>query len=219
MKQIIDITTWERRKNYNFFLNYVNSWYSVTTEIDCTEAFAASKLTKRSFFLHYLYAILRSVNEIKEFRYRTDINGQVVLHDKIDVISPIAVPGSTFHSVRIPYCEDFESFYTKAHGLVTNIPDDSEPYGEVEAVMNQGDYDVMLLSAIPKMYFTSMTYTLAESGKGCIYPLMTVGKTVTRDKQLMFPFSIYVDHAFVDGAHISLLFQKTEEYLKIISKQ
>ena len=36
MKHIIDIDAWERRDNYGFFRNFVNSWYSVTTEIDCT---------------------------------------------------------------------------------------------------------------------------------------------------------------------------------------
>lgn len=36
MKHIIDIDTWERRDNYGFFRTFLNSWYSVTTEIDCT---------------------------------------------------------------------------------------------------------------------------------------------------------------------------------------
>ena len=36
MKHIIDIDAWERRDNYGFFRSFVNSWYSVTTEIDCT---------------------------------------------------------------------------------------------------------------------------------------------------------------------------------------
>ena len=43
MKQIIDIETWERRDNYNFFRNFVSSWYSITTEIDCTEASLAAR--------------------------------------------------------------------------------------------------------------------------------------------------------------------------------
>ena len=34
MKHIIDIDAWERRDNYGFFRSFVNSWYSVTTEID-----------------------------------------------------------------------------------------------------------------------------------------------------------------------------------------
>lgn len=30
------------------------------------------------------------------------------------------------------------------------------------------------------------------------------------------PLSIYVNHAFVDGSHLSLFFQKIEQYLKEI---
>lgn len=50
MKHIIDIDTWERRDNYGFFRTFLNSWYSVTTEIDCTEASAAAKQSGHSFF-------------------------------------------------------------------------------------------------------------------------------------------------------------------------
>lgn len=75
MKHIIDIDAWERRDNYGFFRNFVNSWYSVTTEIDCTEASAAARAAKRSFFLYYLYAVVRSANEVDELRYRTDKEG------------------------------------------------------------------------------------------------------------------------------------------------
>ena len=97
MKHIIDIDTWERRDNYGFFRTFLNSWYSVTTEIDCTEASAAAKKAKHSFFLYYLYAVLRSANEVNELRYRIDKDGQVVFHDRVDIISPIAVPGRTFY--------------------------------------------------------------------------------------------------------------------------
>lgn len=113
MKHIIDIETWERRDNYNFFRNFHNSWISITSEVDCTEAFPAAKAAKRSFFLYYLYAVLRAANEVKEFRFRTDKNGQVVYHDQVDIISPIAVPGKTFYTVRIPYHADLNGFMPK----------------------------------------------------------------------------------------------------------
>ena len=61
----------------------------MATEIDCTEARAAAKAAGRSFFLYYLYAVLRAVNEIREFRYRTDSRGNVIWHDTVDVISPM----------------------------------------------------------------------------------------------------------------------------------
>ena len=188
MKHIIDIDTWERRDNYGFFRTYLNSWYSVTTEIDCTEASATARRSGHSFFLYYLYAVLRSANEVNELRYRTDKNGQVVFHDRVDIISPIAVPGKTFYTVRIPYHENFERFYAEAHALITDIPENGDPYHAEKELMQQGDYDVVHLSAVPKMFFTSITYTIAEAGNGCSHPLMTVGKVVPRGERLVFPF-------------------------------
>ena len=217
MKHIIDIDAWERRDNYGFFRSFVNSWYSVTTEIDCTEASAAARAAKRSFFLYYLYAVVRSANEVDELRYRTDKEGRVVFHDRVDIISPIAGPGKTFYTVRIPYHEDFERFYAEAHALITDIPEDGDPYGAEKILARQGDYDVVHLSAVPKMYFTSITYTLAEAGNGCSYPLMTAGKVVSREGRLAFPLSIYVNHAFVDGSHLASFFGKVEGYLREIS--
>ena len=186
--------------------------YSVTTEIDCTEASAAARRSGHSFFLYYLYAVLRSANEVNELRYRTDKNGQVVFHDRVDIISPIAVPGKTFYTVRIPYHENFERFYAEAHALITDIPENGDPYHAEKE--QQGDYDVVHLSAVPKMFFTSITYTVAEAGNGCSHPLMTVGKVVPRGERLVFPLSIYVNHAFVDGSHLASFFGKIEKYLK-----
>ena len=79
MKHIVDIETWERKDNYNFFRGFANSWIAITSEVDCTEAYNHAKANGKSFFLYYLYAILRAANEIKEFRYRWDKNGQVAI--------------------------------------------------------------------------------------------------------------------------------------------
>lgn len=218
MKHIIDVDTWVRRDNYRFFQSFVSSWYAVTTEIDCTEAREAARRRGRSFFLHYLYAVVRAANEVDELRYRVDKQGQVVFHDRVDIITPIAVPGRTFFTLRIPYHEDFDTFYAEAHRLIENIPSDGDPYGAEKTLMAQGDYDVVHLSAVPGMYFTSITYTLAEAGNACNYPLMTAGKAVTREGRLLMPLSIYVNHAFVDGSHLSQFFQKIEQHLKEIAE-
>lgn len=214
MKHIVDIDTWERRDNYNFFRTYHSSWISITSEVDCTEARAAAKASEHSFFLYYLYAILRAANEVKEFCYRTDKHGNVVYHDAIDIITPIAVPGRTFYTVRISYYEDFERFYAEARHIITSIPEDGDPYGTDKAIEEQGDYDVILLSATPQLHFTSLTYTQKEPGRALDYPLMNAGKAIKRDGRLMMPVAMCVSHSFVDGAHISQFFQKVEYYLK-----
>ena len=166
MKHTVDIETWERRDNYAFFRNFLNSWISVATEIDCTEARAAAKAAGRSFFLYYLYAVLRAVNEIKEFRYRTDSRGNVIWHDTVDVISPIAVPDRTFYTVRIPYHADFERFYAEARAIVTDIPQDGDPYGAEKVLQAQGDYDVFLLSATPDLDFSLTASCFARRRRG-----------------------------------------------------
>ena len=72
MKHIIDIKTWERKENYEFFLGFQNPTISITSEVECSGARTRAKTAGESFFLHYLYAVLRAVNEIKEFRFRID---------------------------------------------------------------------------------------------------------------------------------------------------
>ena len=64
------------------------------------------------------------------------------------------------------------------------------------------------------MCIRDSTYTVAEAGNGCSHPLMTVGKVVPRGERLVFPLSIYVNHAFVDGSHLASFFGKIEKYLK-----
>lgn len=50
MKHIVDIETWERKDNYNFFRGFANSWIAITSEVDCTEAYNHAKTNGKSFF-------------------------------------------------------------------------------------------------------------------------------------------------------------------------
>lgn len=219
MKHIVDIENWERRDNYNFFQGFANSWFSITGEADCTEAYNHAKTNGKSFFLYYLYAITRAVNEIRELRYRRNKDGQIVYHDPTDVITPIAVPGKTFYTVRIPYSSDFGTFYREARRIITSIPEDGDPYGTDKAIAEQGEFDVFLLSATPKLYFTSVTYTMYQVGHPLDYPLMNAGKAVVREGRRVMPIALTVNHAFADGEHISIFFEKVEQYLKEISRE
>ena len=67
MKQIIDIENWERKENFNFFRHFQNPQLSITSEVECGGARQRAKAAGQSFFLHYLYAVLRAANEIPEF--------------------------------------------------------------------------------------------------------------------------------------------------------
>ena len=113
-----------------------------------------------------------------------------------------------------PWNSDFKAFYEEARRIITSIPEDGDPYGTDKEIAAQGDFDVILLSATPKLYFTSISYTQYAPGHPLDYPLMNAGKAVTREGRLVMPIALTVSHAFVDGAHISLFFEKVEKYLK-----
>lgn len=213
MKHIVDIETWERKPNYEFFLSFQNPTISITSEVECGGAKARAKAAGKSFFLYYVYAVLRAVNEIPEFRYRIDAEGRVVYFDTVDMLSPIKVKeNGRFFTVRFPWHEDFETFYAEAKAIIGAIDPNGEPY-TAEQKGSKELLDVMLLSATPDLYFTSLTCT-QEHRHGSNYPLMNAGKAIVREGKLIMPIAMTIHHGFVDGHHLSLFYKKVEEWLK-----
>lgn len=219
MKHLVDINTWKRKDNFNFFRKFINPCITITSEVKCGGAKARAKEQKQSFFLHYLYAILRSANEIEEFRYRVHRDREEVFYfDTVDVLTPIRVnDDGKFVSLRIPWYEDFAQFYATAKGLIDNISADVDPYNyakeEQRADNDDRNYDIILLSATPDLYFTGITHTV-EHNNGSDFPLMNAGKVVVREGEEVMPVAIYINHSFIDGKHVADFFRKVEEFLR-----
>ena len=214
MKQIIDIETWERKENFNFFRRFQNPQLSITSEVECGGAKKRAKEAHQSFFLHYLYAVLRAANEIPELRYRIDPEGRVVLYDQIDILSPIKIKeNGKFFTIRFPYHEDFETLYQEARKIIDSIPENGDPYAAENGEVANGDYGLILLSATPDLYFTSITGT-QEKQSGNNYPLLNAGKAIIKKGKLVMPIAMTIHHGFVDGHHLSLFYRKVEELLK-----
>ena len=214
MNQIIDIETWERKENFNFFRRFQNPQLSITSEVECGGAKKRAKEAHQAFFLHYLYAVLRAANEIPELRYRIDPEGRVVLYDQIDILSPIKIKeNGKFFTIRFPYHEDFETFYQEARKIIDSIPENGDPYAAENGEVANGDYGLILLSATPDLYFTSITGT-QEKQSGNNYPLLNAGKAIIKKGKLVMPIAMTIHHGFVDGHHLSLFYRKVEELLK-----
>ena len=213
MKHIIDINTWERKENYEFFLGFQNPTISITSEVECAGAKARAKAAGESFFLHYLYAVLRAVNEIPEFRFRIDTEGRVVYFDHVDMLTPIKEKeNGRFFTIRLPWNTDFQTFYTTAKAIINDIDPNGNPY-DMEKVGGKDLLDVILLSATPDLYFTSLTCT-QEHRHGSNYPLMNAGKAILKEGKLVMPIAMTIHHGFIDGHHLSLFYKKVEEFLK-----
>lgn len=205
-KYVVDISTWSRRGNFEFFRDFFNPNLGVTVRVDVSHAYAAAKAKGVSFFLCYFYAILGAVNEIQEFRYRFDRERNVVCYDRIDGLAPIRVEEKdNFAEMVFPYAENFETFCRTARQVIA-LAASTDPYELAEAMT---DYNVVLVSALPKLDFTSFCNTQRDRS-GNDYPLCVIGK-MGDDKTM--PVSITVHHGFVDGEHISRFYELLQNKL------
>lgn len=213
MKQLIDIETWERRDTYNFFKDFINPTYSTTTLINCSGAKIKAKETGQSFFIYTIYAIAKAVNEIKELRYRITMEQQLFLYDKIDIITPIKVnENGKFVAIRIPFFDNFDTFYRVAKQLIGSVSPDANPFS-AEIDKTTDPYSCINISVMPDLHFSSIGHT-QQYPHGSPYPLLNVGKAISQNNNWEMPIAINVHHGLVDGHHLSLFYKKVEEYMK-----
>ena len=208
MKTIIDLDTWNRRENWQFFKDFINPMASITCQVECRGAYRLAKETHRSFFLIYLHAILRAINETEAFRYRVDPDGNIVLYDRIDVLSPIKIQGRDgFVTMRFPYIADRDEFITRAREIIDN-PGNSSAYSTENS---QTEHNLVLVSAVPFLPFTATEFT-QRSHDGNPYPLIVVGKMDTNNGKM--PVAISFHHGFVDGEHVGNFYSLLNRYLE-----
>lgn len=206
MKKIIPLESFQRKESVQFFKDFANPNVSVTCMVDASECFRCAKAHGDKFFHHYLYAILRAVNEIKELHYRFLPTGDIAYYDKIDVLSPIRLTGhDSFTTLRFPYIADRAAFMTSIKETI-NKAEGGSAFGEEEGLE---EYDVVLVSAIPDLPFTSISYT-RKHRHGNDFPLINVGKMEVDGRM---PIAICVNHAFVDGQHLSRFYSLLQHYL------
>lgn len=209
MKEIIPLESFCRKESVEFFRDFVNPNVSVTCMVDAYECFHRAKERGDKFFHHYLYAILRGVNEIKELHYRFTPSGEIAYYDKIDVLSPIRLPGhESFTTLRFPYMPDRSTFIASVKKVMEDA-DGLSSFGEEESLE---EFDVVLVSAIPGLAFTSISYT-QKHRHGNDFPLINVGKMEADGKM---PIAICVNHAFVDGEHLARFYKLVQEYLNLL---
>lgn len=217
-RTIINLNTWERAKSYEFYKNFLNPQVCITAEVECTAAYEDCKENNRSFFRKYLYAILRSVNDIKELRYRIEnIEGEerVVLYEKISLLTPVRInEAGEFTTIKVPYHLTFEKFNSVMDNIMDSLDKQvPEPYYAETEEHRQGFTDMVLVSAMPDLHFTSISPT-----QSCRYgskkPIINVGKAVLKEGKMMMPVAISFHHGLCDGFHISNFYKKVEDYLK-----
>ena len=205
MKSNMDINQWNRRDHFHFFRKFEEPFFGITTEVDCTKAYLASKESDASFFLWYLHKSLVAANETDPFRYRID-GEEVFLYDEVHASPTINRPDGTFGFSYMNYHRLFGDFAVKALAEIEKV---QRITGLVPAVSGE---NVIHYSSVPWLHFTSLSHARAFAFKDSI-PKISFGKMKEVNGQITMPVSVHVHHGLMDGFHVAQFVERFQSLL------
>lgn len=199
MKKKIDINKWERKEIYRFFKDFDEPYYGITVDLECTAAYDFAKKNKLSFFLYYLYLVLKAVNQTEAFRYRIEEDG-LYLYDVVNGSATIDRDNGTFGFSYIPYFEDLHLFMERA------IEEMIEVRMSDQLIRHEIGENIIHFSSLPWIKFNHVSHPRHYKTRDSI-PKITVGKYFMSERKRMIPVSVHVHHAVADGLHLGQFFE------------
>ena len=206
MKKEINLETWKRKSHFEFFSAMEEPFYGVTVEIDVTKAYEKAKELKTSFFIYYLHATLKTMNELPAFRLRID-NRKVYEHDRIDASSTVMKANETFGFSHIIYNDDYNVF-------AKSVQKEIERVKQTDTLLTKDDYgeNIIHFSAVPFINFTSLTHARGFSYPDSC-PKVSIGKMVEKEDKKIFNVALFAHHGLVDGLDMGKFFDRFQELL------
>lgn len=199
-KEIIDISTWERKEHYEFFGNLLDPFFGLTAKIDFTECFKQAKADGASFFLYSLHYILAAVNAVPQLRCRIE-DGQAVIYNHIGASPTIALEDGSFGFAYFEWHEDRSIFAAEATKEIERVKSSSG----LGTNGNERRTDLIYFTSIPWVDFTGIRHA-GGYRPGDSIPQIAVGKLTDHEGRKMMTVAIEANHGLADGRHIGQFF-------------
>ena len=206
MSRYLDIETWNRRQQFEFFKNYHNPFFNICTNVDVTPLLGLTRSLKNiSFFIAYHFFSIKAANEVEPFRYR--LRGErVLVHERVHAGTTLLLADENFTFAYFDYTEDFEVFHARAKATMQNAK-----AGGVQLYQRAEQDDLIYHSVIPWATFTSISHA-RKGGREDSVPKIAFGKYREDVGRTMMPVSVEVHHALMDGLHVGRYFERLENY-------
>jgi chloramphenicol O-acetyltransferase type A len=201
----IDLQTWSRREHFRKFNSLDLPHFSICAQVDLKDTYAYAKEVGVSVNIAIVYLLAGAANEIPAFCQR--IRGDTVIeHEVVHPSTTILTEDKTFTFCTIPFSKDFRTFEAKAQEVIAfvkgNIILDDEP----------GQDDLLFMTAIPWISFTSMTQPINELPTDSV-PRIAWGKFYQDGEALRLPVGVQAHHALIDGFHVGEFYSKVQAYM------
>lgn len=214
MRMKIDMKTYPKRNQYNWFHTFDDPTYGFDVDIDVDEIVKLTKERKHSFFPYFYYVILLAVKDIDEMRLR-EVNNEVYLYDEIHPTFTVMTDYGIYQNCGFEMIWDFQKFYQKTREIIKEakslpITDELDRY-PVCSLPN-----VLYTTCIPILSLKGMTHpTNAKNYDSLSVPRICWDKyRLDYDNHYHLTLNITVSHTLVDGFPLARCFNKIKEYCK-----
>ena len=143
-------------------------------------------------------------NAVEEFRYRTRADG-IVLHDRVHPsFTEIIGGGDLFSVVTVDVSGTLDEYLEKIRERLAVQKD----YFGVDYL--KGRDDLLYVTCLPWVSFSHLSHTIKLDKLDAV-PRLAWGKYFDDGGKILLPYSVQVNHAFVDGLHIGKFFEALRE--------
>lgn len=202
----IDVDSWPRKKHFDFFKDFDYPQFNVCSNLDITKTHNFVKENNLSIFRVILFSVMKSVNNLENFRYRIREN-KVILHEIIHSTFTLMHDNSLYSNVFAEYSEHICEYLS---GVDAGI-NASKTNPELDILKDSRD-DVVYLSCLPWLSFTSVSHAI-KLDKTDSVPRITWGKYFEENGVIKMPLSVQVHHSLADGVHVCNYFSYMQELL------
>lgn len=200
----IDLSTWKRLPQYEFFKTFEQPFFNVTANVEVTKLHEYTKAKNLPYFYTILHTLLKTIHRIPEFRYRM-YQGEVLDYNRINTGVTIIKADQNFLYGTLNYHQDLLDFITKSQAAI-------EIQKKEKGFVPHTAPNVVYVSSLPWVSFTGLQHARKTSLEDSI-PRFVFGKYFQEGQQLKMPLSVEVHHALADGFHVGKLFELLQEGL------
>lgn len=200
----------ERFKIYNWFKNFSNSTYGVNMKMDVTKLINHTKKYNESFFIDFLFIVLKGLNSIDEMRMRL-YNNTPVIYDDISPSFTVMTELGTFDTCRFKNNKNFKEFYNTAKNCIQEVK--KQKHIKRNGYNPNDSYDDYYITCLPWISFEQFTHAIPDDKHSQCVPRICWGKYEEKNGKYEVMLNITVSHIFVDGYPLSQAFIKIQELL------
>ncbi len=204
--QKIDFQTWERAKEFRFFLDKLRNVISITVDLDVTAFLQRVKARGQKFYPSMLWAVSRIVNAHEEFRVGRNAAGEYGIYD---FVSPYYAQfyrrDEKFAKLVTEYSPD-EAVFCK------RFAEDAVRYRDLRGFDFAAPPNVFDVSCLPWAHYRAFDVHVFDEGD-YLAPVITWCKFEERGGKMLLPFTFNIHHAVADGFHACRFLNELQELL------